>query len=479
MTFIEKVKESIELVTGCRFFYHAAGELNEVLAGVEIGGDPIAFAYLLKGGEVAVGKNCREGVNLAVFFCKKTEFDFNSYENEQLIDECKQLAFGWVSWFSKSNTLEIVGNVTTERVYDTTTDILTGIAVNITLRELVGYGMCDINKPVLVIEKNGVYKFGAYDVKVEVIPKSGELVARENGTYLPSEYGVDAFNKVEVDVDLLSQCGYAEFDTKPYNGGAFYGKITKINVSCLVTAQTTKLSSLFEKFSLLNEIIGLDKWDTSSVTDMSYMFRECSSLQQIDVSKWDTSSVTTIEGVFFRCYKLKHADVSGWDTSKVVSPAYAFYQTLFQSLDLSNWYTLNFSNIVYMFTACSFKWLDISYWNVPKVTNTNFIFNGCRSLRTLIGDHILQDVEDGLKTMIGLKVAISTNHSPLRFSSILALANGLADLTGQEVQTLNISANSYNNMYNDDDTTPTADVIAERQARIAAICAAKNWNFTH
>ena len=200
MTFIEKVKESVELTTGCRFFYHAAGELNEVLAGVEIGSDPISFAYLLKGGEVAVGKNCREGVNLAVFFCKKTEFDFNSYENEQLIDECKQLAFGWVSWFSKSNTLEIVGNVTTERVYDTTTDILTGIAVNITLRELVGYGMCDINKPVLIIDKNGVYKFGAYDVKVEVLQKSGELVARENGTYLPSEYGVDAFKKVDVDV---------------------------------------------------------------------------------------------------------------------------------------------------------------------------------------------------------------------------------------------------------------------------------------
>ena len=91
----------------------------------------------------------------------------------------------------------------------------------------------------------------------------------------------------------------------------------------------------------------------------------------------------------------------------------------------------------------------------------------------------MQDVESGLKTMIGLKVYIHTNHSPLRFSSILALANGLADLTGATAQTLTISSGSYNNMYNDDDTTPTVDVIAERQARIAAICAAKNWNFAH
>lgn len=189
MTFIEKVKESVELTTGCRFFYHAAGELNEVLAGVEIGGDPIAFAYLLKGGEVAVGKNCREGVNLAVFFCKKTEFDFNSYENEQLIDECKQLAFGWVSWFSKSNTLEIVGNVTTERVYDTTTDILTGIAVNITLRELDGYGMCDLPYRELEITENGLHEVAGYDaVKVNVTdgteveePAAYSFAVTENG----------------------------------------------------------------------------------------------------------------------------------------------------------------------------------------------------------------------------------------------------------------------------------------------------------
>ena len=109
----------------------------------------------------------------------------------------------------------------------------------------------------------------------------------------------------------------------------------------------------------------------------------------------------------------------------------------------------------------------------------NYMFDNCRYLRSLIGDNTIQDVENGLKTMIGLKVHIATNRSPLRFSSSLALANGLAGLTGATAQTLTISANSYNNMYNDDDTVPTADVIAERQARIAAICAAKNWNFAH
>ena len=170
MTFIDKLRITIERATACRFYYHAAGELNEVLAGIEIGSEPISFAYLLKGGEVDVQRNqLREGVNLAVFFCKKTEFDFNSEENERLIDDCKRLAFGWLSLMRKSGYFETVGSITTERVYDTTTDILTGIAVNVTLRELQGYSECDLPYRELKITKNGFYDVVGYDaINVEV-----------------------------------------------------------------------------------------------------------------------------------------------------------------------------------------------------------------------------------------------------------------------------------------------------------------------
>lgn len=170
MTFIDKLRKTIERATACRFYYHAAGELNEVLAGVRVGCEPIAFAYLLKGGEVDVQRNqFREGVNLAVFFCKKTEFDFNSEENERLIDDCKRLAFGWLSLLRKSGYFETVGSITTERVYDTTTDILTGIAVNVTLRELQGYSECDLPYREMKITANGVYDVVGYDaINVEV-----------------------------------------------------------------------------------------------------------------------------------------------------------------------------------------------------------------------------------------------------------------------------------------------------------------------
>ena len=198
MTFIDKLRITIERATACHFYYHAAGELNEVLAGVEIGTEPIAFAYLLKGGEVDLQRNMlREGVNLAVFFCKKTEFDFNSEENERLIDDCKRLAFGWLSLLRKSGYLETVGSITTERVYDTTTDILTGIAVNVTLRELQGYGECDLPYREMKITKNGFYDVVGYDaINVEVV-NGAEVATPADYTREITENGLRKLQRME------------------------------------------------------------------------------------------------------------------------------------------------------------------------------------------------------------------------------------------------------------------------------------------
>ena len=198
MTFIDKLRITIERATACRFYYHAAGELNEILAGVQIGTEPIAFAYLLKGGEVDVQRSqLREGVNLAVFFCKKTEFDFNSEENERLIDDCKRLAFGWLSLLRKSGYLETVGSITTERVYDTTTDILTGIAVNVTLRELQGYSECDLPYREMKITKNGFYDVVGYDaINVDVVD-GADVATQDDYTRDITENGLYKLQRME------------------------------------------------------------------------------------------------------------------------------------------------------------------------------------------------------------------------------------------------------------------------------------------
>ena len=53
------------------------------------------------------------------------------------------------------------------------------------------------------------------------------------------------------------------------------------------------------------------------VTNMGYMFQDCSSLTSLDLSHFDTSKVTGMSYMFANCSKLTTLDLSGWDISKV------------------------------------------------------------------------------------------------------------------------------------------------------------------
>lgn len=144
MTIIEKIKQSVESATGMTFLYHAAGELNELLSRCrEL---PVAYSFLIDSGTIDdVNGRYHERVTIAVMFCDKTEFDFNAIENERIIDRMKIKAYKWLTALRSSTDLQIVSINNTQRLYDNTTEILTGYAVNITLEDVRGYGLCDFD----------------------------------------------------------------------------------------------------------------------------------------------------------------------------------------------------------------------------------------------------------------------------------------------------------------------------------------------
>ena len=77
------------------------------------------------------------------------------------------------------------------------------------------------------------------------------------------------------------------------------------------------MNSLFTGCSDLASL-DVSGWDTSKVTDMSWMFSTCLGLTSLDVSGWDTSKVTDMNSMFFRCSNLT-ADCSNLDVSNVTS----------------------------------------------------------------------------------------------------------------------------------------------------------------
>ena len=65
-------------------------------------------------------------------------------------------------------------------------------------------------------------------------------------------------------------------------------------------------------------------WDTSNITNMSYMFNGCKSLTNLDASKWNTGKVTDMSYMFWHCNALTTLDISKWDTSNVNDMSYMF-----------------------------------------------------------------------------------------------------------------------------------------------------------
>jgi len=90
--------------------------------------------------------------------------------------------------------------------------------------------------------------------------------------------------------------------------------------------------------------------DTSSVTDMSYMFRDCTNLTSIDVSSFNTSSVTIMMQMFYNCSSLTSINVSNWDTSSATRMDFMFANCFnCTTVNVSNWDTSSATRMYYMF----------------------------------------------------------------------------------------------------------------------------------
>ena len=150
------------------------------------------------------------------------------------------------------------------------------------------------------------------------------------------------------------------------------------------TSNVTDMSYMFEGCYCLVSL-DVSNFDTSSVTDMSYMFKFCDDLTSLDVSNFDTSNVTDMDGMFWDCSSLTSLDVSNFDTSNVtyMSSMFGFCDDL-TSLDVSNFDTSNVTYMSYMFQNCSsLTSLDLSNFDTSNVTDMSAMFNSCSSLTSL------------------------------------------------------------------------------------------------
>jgi len=120
------------------------------------------------------------------------------------------------------------------------------------------------------------------------------------------------------------------------------------HISLWDTSNVTNMSWMFCDAKEFNQDIG--KWDTSNVTDMSDMFRGADDFNK-DIGNWDTSNVTNMHCMFCNAKKFNQ-HIGGWDTSKVTDMSSMFWCAEEFNKDIGKWDTSNVTNMSYMFWGC-------------------------------------------------------------------------------------------------------------------------------
>ncbi len=244
-----------------------------------------------------------------------------------------------------------------------------------------------------------------------VIPnlQNKSIEITENGTTnVTADEGYDGLNSVEVTTSIG---GSVE---KPAPMSISFENSTATTLTGFGQLDTTNITSMLKIFANCQRLttLNLEGLDTSNVTNMGFMFNNCTALTELDVSalktdkatsmstlfggctklekingltNFNTSNVTTMYGLFKDCRALTELDLSNFNTSTLTNMSYMFqYCRNLTTIKFGNFNTSNVTNMSGLFQDCkALTELDLSSWDTSKVDYINKMFAGCTNLKKL------------------------------------------------------------------------------------------------
>jgi len=151
------------------------------------------------------------------------------------------------------------------------------------------------------------------------------------------------------------------------------------------TSSVTHMGSLFQSASVFNQDIG--SWNTSNVTTLGAMFNSAAAFNQ-NIGSWNTSKVNSLFTTFQGATVFNNggsSTINNWDTSAVTDMSYLFTQALAFNQNIGSWNTAKVTSMGNMFWSATAFNQNIGSWNTVNVTSMGNMFNGATAFNQNIG----------------------------------------------------------------------------------------------
>jgi hypothetical protein len=209
-----------------------------------------------------------------------------------------------------------------------------------------------------------------------------------------------------------------------------------LNMALVTALSSGNEGGWFYGCTNLQSVSGLGNQTFANVTNIRDLFRECRSLQSLDLHSAIFGNVTASPTLFYNCQAMT-------------------------TIDLRSATFANNDDCRFFFYGCSsLVSVDLSSATLAKATRTVSIFDGCSALTTL---NVPQNSTAILNTATAANAPMNISASPLTYASMLKVANWLIDLTGKTAHTCTFKATAWNAL------------TAAEQTNIDTILSGKNW----
>lgn len=149
---------------------------------------------------------------------------------------------------------------------------------------------------------------------------------------------------------------------------------------CIKIEDTEKITSLKRFFKKCNGLIKIDmsEFIAKNIENLNSMFDGCKNLEYVNVSNWETKKLEKADNLFKNCIKLEKIEgLNDWNVCHVVDMCSMFKNCeSLEYLDLNNWRPVNVKWYKQMFAGCKklkilkFNYLDNLYTKSAWLINS-------------------------------------------------------------------------------------------------------------